>query len=503
MVVLYEEGVCMFEILTADQMKKAEAAAIAGGTSSLQLMTAAGHAAAQEIIDSVKPCPVLVLCGPGNNGGDGFITAHRLKKAGWTVRLACMVKRTALKNDAALAAREWEGDVESLNSNLSVHQTGLIVDAVFGTGFDRALEPELVILFDKIRTRKIPVVAIDLPTGVHATTGAVDAGALKADSTVTFCRKKMAHVLLPGKNHCGRVVVAEIGITDETVAGLNTHCFENDPALWLKNFPLPDAEAHKYSRGHAVVYGGEKRTGAACLAAAAAQKIGAGLVTITSPAKAWPVYSSYRASLLIDECNTLDDFKTVLRDERKNAVLIGPGAGIDDNLKAAVDALLSFNKSGVLDADVFSAYQNNPKDLFSKLSPKYVLTPHEGEFRRIFGATEGNKVERTLKAAQISNAIVLLKGSDTVIAAPDGTAIINTNAPPTLATAGSGDVLAGMITGLIAQGMPPFMAAAAAVWLQGAVAQNHRLGLTAEDIITGLPQVLNRFFTPAHPIDKI
>ena len=487
----------MFEILTAAEMKKAETAAIAGGISGIQLMTAAGVAVAQEVIDTLKPCPVLVLCGPGNNGGDGFIIAQQLKKAGWPVRVACMVKRNALKNDTALAAQKWDGDIEGLNSNLSVHQTGLIIDAIFGTGFDRTLEPELVILLDKIRTRKIPVVAVDVPTGLNATTGGVDPGALKASLTVTFSRKKTGHALLPGKNYCGRIVVADIGITDAVITSLNTTCFENEPALWLKDFPLPAADGHKYTRGHAVIYGGEKRTGAACLAAAAAQKIGAGLVTIASPAKAWAIYSSYRASLLVDECDDIDSFKSILRDERKNAVLLGPGAGINDRLKSAVEAVLSMNKSGVLDADVFSVFHDDPKELFSKLSPQYVLTPHEGEFERLFGVMEGNKQERALKAAKISNAIVLLKGPDTVIAAPDGTSVINSNTSSTLATAGSGDVLAGLITGLIAQKMPPFMAACAAVWLHGEAAKIYGLGLVAEDIISTLPQALNRFFNPA------
>lgn len=484
----------MFEILTTTETAKADAATISQGIAGIQLMSTAGASVAHEIIRQFKPCPVLFLCGPGNNGGDGFITAQQMKKEGWAVRVACMVKRTALKGDAALAAQKWEGEVESLNSNLSVHQTGLIVDAIFGTGFDRTLAPELIILFDKIRTRKIPVIAVDVPTGMNAEAGTVDPGTLKAHTTVTFTRKKTGHVLLPGKTFCGKVIVAGVGITDQTVAALETTCFENHPGLWLKNFPLPSTDGHKYARGHAVVYGGAKRTGAACLAAAAAQKIGAGLVTLASPKEALPVYATYRASIMVDECNTVEDLKTILRDERKNAILIGPGAGINDTLRQSVDALLSLNKSGVLDADVFSVYQKTPKDLFAKLSPRYVLTPHEGEFERLFGAMEGHKLERARKAAKISNAIVLLKGSDTVIAAPDGAAVVNTNAPSTLATAGSGDVLAGMITGLIAQGMPPFMAAAAAVWLHGEAALSYGLGLTAEDLISQISQTLNRLY---------
>jgi hydroxyethylthiazole kinase-like uncharacterized protein yjeF len=484
----------MFEILTATEMKKAEASAIAQGTSSFQLMLNAGTAASQVLLRLFQPCPVLVLCGPGNNGGDGFIIAQRLKKAGWSVRVACSIKRANLKNDAGQAALKWEGEIENLNSNLFVHQTGLIIDAVFGTGFGRELDPELKMLFDKIRTRKIPVVAVDIPSGINASTGTIDPGTLKAALTITFCRKKIAHVLMPSKNYCGDVVVSDIGITDNMIAELQTSRFENNPGLWLKDFPQPNAESHKYTRGHAIVYGGETRTGAACLAAAAAQKIGAGAVTIVSTAKSWPVYSSYRASLMVDECNDADAFKALLRDERKNVVLIGPGAGADDRLKQSLDSLFSFNKSGVLDADIFSLAAKSPKDLFSKLSPRYVLTPHEGEFEKLFGVMEGNKLERALKAAKMANAIVLLKGADTVIAAPDGAAVINTHAPSSLATAGSGDVLSGLITGLIAQGVPPFMAASAAVWLHSEAARKYGFCLTAEDIISVLPQALTSIF---------
>jgi len=194
---------------------------------------------------------------------------------------------------------------------------------------------------------------------------------------------------------------------------------------------------------------------------------------------------------MIDECSTVDDYKAILRDIRCNAVVLGPGAGADDKLKQCVEAALSMNKSGVLDADVFSAYHGTAKELFAKLSPKFVLTPHEGEFEKLFGVLEGSKPERAMTAAKMANAIIVLKGADTVIAAPDGNIVINTNAPPTLATAGSGDVLGGLITGLIAQGMPPFPAACAGVWLHGQAARIYGPGLTAEDIILSLPQALN------------
>jgi NAD(P)H-hydrate epimerase len=485
----------MFEVLTAEEMRKADAAAIAGGVPGIHLMEQAGNAVAKAVEDRYSPAPVLVFCGPGNNGGDGFIVATRLKAAGWKVRVACLVKKAALKGDAALAAKQWDGDVESLNSNLSLKDTALIVMAIFGTGLSKPLDPEIVTLFDKVRAKRIPVVAVDVPSGLDATTGVLSPGALPADVTVTFCRKKLAHVLQPGKAVCGRIQLATIGITDQVVAELKTTVFENNPALWLKDFPVPGADAHKYSRGHAVVYGGERRTGAACLAAAATQKVGAGLVTIASRHPTWAIYHGYRASIMVDMWGEREEFKTILRDERRNVVVIGPGAGIDGNLKEAVEDVLAFNKSAVFDADVFTLFKDKPAEFFAKLSPdKHVLTPHEGEFTRLFGTLEGNKLDRARKAAKTANAVVLLKGADTVIAAPDGTAVINTNAPPTLATAGSGDVLAGLIAGLMAQGMSPFMAACAGAWLHGDTAQTIGLGLTAEDIIQQLPQSLNRLF---------
>lgn len=485
----------MFEILTADEMKKADAAAIAGGIAGIKLMEQAGAGVASALRQRVEPCPVLVLCGPGNNGGDGFIAAARLKREGWAVRLACTVKKAALKGDAALAAKEWDGEVESLNSNLGVKDAALVVDAVYGTSFAGELPNEIVALFDKIRAKKLFVCAVDVPSGMDATTGSIAHGALKADLTVTFCRKKLAHMLQPSKNFCGKLHVVTISISDEIIAGLKTTIFENAPALWLKDFPLPGPESHKYTRGHAVVYGGPLRTGAACLAAYAAQRAGAGAVTLTTRPESAAIYRQYRASLMVDAWETQDDLRAALRGERKTALLLGPGGGTDALFRESVDTALSFAKPAVLDGDIFTLFKDAPKELFAKLSPaRNVLTPHEGEFERLFGPQEGNKLERARKAAKTANAIVLLKGADTVIAAPDGTVIINTNAPSTLATAGSGDVLAGLITGLIAQGMPAFTAAAAGAWLHAESARNFGLGLTAEDIIEQIPQTLNRVF---------
>ncbi len=470
----------MLEILTSDEMRQADKAAIASGITHAQLVEAAGVAVAELIKENFQPCPILFLCGPGSNGNDGHVAAARLKKEGWNVRVASTVKKQ---------------DCENLNSNLSLKDAKLVVDAVYGTGLNKPLDPELVTFFDKIRAKKIPVIAVDVPSGMNATTGATAAGALEAKITITFCRKKIAHMLYPSRKMCGKIHVAQIPVNDDTVASLKTSLFENHPALWLKDFPIPDAATHKYHRGHTVVYGGPVRTGAACLSAAAAQKIGSGLVTLTTPPSSRMIYALYRASIMVDEWQDAEGFKAILRDERKNCVVIGPGAG--DGVKEAVEALLTFNKTAVLDADVFTAFSKTPQELFSKLSPDCVLTPHEGEFERLFGTLKGSKLDRARQAAKTSDAIILLKGPDSVIAAPDGTAIINLNASPALATGGSGDVLAGLIAGLAAQKMPLFMATAAACWLHGETAKIHGLGLTAEDIISHIPQVLNTLFTSA------
>lgn len=485
----------MFEILTAEQMKNADLQAIAQGIPAISLIETAARGLADIIKKNYEtPRPILFLNGPGNNGADGWIAAQLLKNDGWDVRVACTVRKTALKNDAKEAAAKWDGDVAELNSNLALKDTAIIVDCIYGTGYSGSLPPEIGALFDKIRQRKLSVVAADVPSGLNATTGIASEGTLIADLTVAFCRKKIAHVTLPGKAFCGRISVATVQIPDDVITAQGATVFENVPGLWLKDFPLPGPHSHKYERGHVLVYGGDKM-GAACLGAGAAQRAGAGLVSILSAPENKIVFESYRASIMTEQWKTEEEFKTILRDERRNTLLLGPGAGNPEKLKMAVETALALNKSIVLDADIFSVFKDNPKELLTKLSvDKHILTPHEGEFVRFFGEMEGTRLERARKAAKLANAVIVFKGSDTIIAGPDGTAVVNTNAPSTLATAGSGDVLAGLAAGLMAQGMAPFMAACAGVWLHAETARNFGLGLTAEDIINLMPQILNRLF---------
>lgn len=489
----------MFEILTAQEMRQTDQAAIAAGAKGIDLMATAGHAVAQRIVQDYTVCPVLVLCGKGNNGGDGFIVAGLLEKAGWPVRVACLGKTTELKGDAALAAKTYGGKVEALNSNLGIKDARIVIDAVFGTGFNGTLDPELVTLFDKVRAKSPVIVAIDIPSGIDADSGQVAEGTLKADITVTFCRRKIAHMIYPSRTWCGRVVRSDIGIDDTVVAQQNALTFENNPALWLASLPIPGHDSNKFTRGHVSVYGGSFRTGAAALSARAAQRAGAGLVSIASPDSAQLYYRLAAASLMVDGCNTLQDYQDILADDRRNAVVIGPGAlpeqGGEEDLRAAVGAAIATPKTVVLDADVFRAFEHQPSQLLGKLDPaRHVLTPHAGEFLRLFGTPDGSKLDQARAAAKKANAVVVYKGPDTIIAAPEGLAVIDVSGPPTLATAGSGDVLAGLIAGFAAQGMPAFFAACASVYLHSQSARLHGLGLTAEDIISNIHQALNNLF---------
>lgn len=489
----------MFEILTAQEMRQADQSAIAAGAKGIELMTAAGHAVAHKIAQEFAPCPVLVLCGKGNNGGDGFIVAGLLEKAGWPVRVACLSKITELKGDAALAAKTFSGKVEALNSNLGIKDARIVVDAVFGTGFTGTLEPELVTLFDKVRAKSPAVIAVDMPSGIDADSGTIAEGTLKADITVTFCRRKIAHMIYPSRTWCGRVVRSDIGIDDSVIAQQTVLAYENNPALWVASLPVPGHDSHKFTRGHVSVYGGTFRTGAAALAARAAQRAGAGLVSIASADSAQLYYRLAAASLMVDECNTLDDYKAILADERRTAAVIGPGAlpaqGGEEDLRAAVLAAVATPKVVVLDGDVFRAFEHQPAQLFGQLDPtRHVMTPHAGEFLRLFGTPDGSKLDQARAAAKKANAVIVYKGADTIIAAPEGLAVIDVSGPPTLATAGSGDVLAGLIAGFAAQGMPAFFAACASVYLHSHSARLHGLGLTAEDIISNIHQALNHLF---------
>ena len=473
-------------LLSVAEMYAADAAAARAGTPGHVLMESAGRAVAQAVTRRWAPRPVSVLCGPGNNGGDGFVAARLLADAGWPVRLGLMGTRERLKGDAAAMAARWEHAVEPLAPAL-LDGEPLLVDALFGAGLTRPLGGVALALAEAGCARDLPCVAVDIPSGIHGDTGAALGGAFRAAVTVTFGRRKYGHLLLPGRAHAGEVVVADIGIPAAAIAALDIRVHENAPVLWKALQPVPAPADHKYSRGHAIVIGGDgAHSGAARLAARAALRAGAGLVTVHAPEAAIPVYAAQLTAVMVAPAADLD---SALADERCNALLIGPGCGVSPTTREQTRRALEAGKRCVLDADALTAFKDDPAALFAALGPDTVLTPHEGEYRRLF-SHEGDRLARVRAAARESGAVVILKGADSVIAAPDGRAAINTNAPPTLATAGAGDVLAGFILGLLAQGMPAFEAAAAGVWLHGAAAAEFGPGLIAEDLTETLPRVL-------------
>lgn len=475
-------------LLTCAEMTRADAGAVARGVASERLMEAAGGAVATAVRARFEKQPVTVLCGPGNNGGDGFVAARLLAEQGWPVELFLLGRIDDLKGDAKLNAGRWHGGVKPMDA-VAADKAGVVIDALFGAGLTRPTEGVAAAVIERINARGVTCVGVDVPSGVHGDTGEVMGAAPRCRITVTFFRPKPGHLLLPGRALCGETIVADIGIPSNVLDEIGPQIHVNGPALWRDRFPWPRLDGHKYDRGHAIVVGGTAITGAGRLAARAALRIGAGLVTVASEPAALPVYAADRASFLTSPLADQAAFQKLLADPRKNAVLLGPGNGADLMTQARVRAALSARKHCVLDADAITAFADEPDVLFRAIRSPCVLTPHEGEFRRIFSVS-GDKLTRARAAAKSSGAVVLLKGADTVIAAPDGRAAINANAPPTLATAGAGDVLSGIITGLLAQGMAGFDAACAAAWLHGEAARAFGPGLIAEDLPDLLPKAL-------------
>ncbi|HEY4345891.1 MAG TPA: NAD(P)H-hydrate dehydratase [Parvibaculum sp.] len=485
-------------LLTTDEMSRADRMTIERGIPGIVLMENAGRAVAEACAARFPRGPVDVFCGPGNNGGDGFIAARLLRDWGWSVTVHLLGEREALRGDAAEAAQRWSGPVHALNVEAGEGAL-FIIDALFGAGLSRdvnGVAGELIRRFnERPRDKRVPVVAVDVPSGVSGDTGEVRGQAFEAALTVTFFRKKPGHVLLPGRLLCGELIVADIGIDEDVLSDIAPSIFENTPAYWAASFPRPRLDAHKYTRGHAlVVSGGPSHTGAARLAARGAARVGAGLVTVASPPNALQVNAAHLTSIMLTPFAGADALTAILEDKRKNACLIGPGAGIGQATRENVLAALLSGAAMVLDADALTSFAEIPRDLFVAIKGYFagasVLTPHEGEFKRLFPALGGGKLARARAGAEEAGAILVLKGADTVIAAPEGRTLINSNAGPELATAGSGDVLAGIILGLLAQGVPAFEAAAIGVWLHGQAGKTFGIGLIAEDLPELLPAVL-------------
>jgi ADP-dependent NAD(P)H-hydrate dehydratase / NAD(P)H-hydrate epimerase len=479
-------------LLTCAEMARADAAAIAAGVPGIDLMEAAGRAVADAVTAHHARQPVVALCGPGNNGGDGFVAARHLLARRWPVRLGLLGERGALKGDAAWAAGPWAGEVAPLSLAL-LDDRPLVIDALFGAGLTRPIEGIAGQLIDRINGEALTTVAVDVPSGLHGDSGEIMGRAPMATRTVTFFRAKPGHYSLEGLRRCGVLEVADIGITPGVLREIAPHLWLNAPVLWRQHLQRADRGDHKYARGHATILAGEIATGAARLAALGARRAGAGLVTIATPPAALAVYQSAEPGNLVTVCEDGTAFGRLLEDERRNAILVGPGSGVGERTRTAALAALATRRAVVLDADAITVFGSAPAELFAAIQGPALLTPHEGEFRRLFPdlTPTSAKVERARQAARRSGATVLLKGPDTVIASPDGRAVINVHASPGLATAGAGDVLAGIALGLMARGLSPFAAAAAAAWLHGDCALRFgRPGLIAEDLVGQIPDAL-------------
>jgi len=460
------------ELLTPAEMARADAAAPKLGVPGPTLMANAGRAVARAILRRFRPCRTLVLAGPGNNGGDGYVAGRLLQQAGWPVAIAALGPPRA-GSDAADAASRWRGPSTAFTPTEAA-RAELVIDAVFGAGLARDVDG---IVADTLRAAR-RVVAVDVPSGLDGATGAVRGFAARAELTVTFFRLKPGHLLLPGRELCGETVLADIGLPGGVLSQVRPTCFADLPEIW--RLPMPGSQSHKYSRGHVTVVGGETMTGAARLAADAARRGGAGLVTIAATG-CGGVYRAGSPGILVSETRIAE----LLEDQRRNVWVCGPGLG-PDAARATLPVLLSAGRCVVADADVFSAFEGEP----DALRGAAVLTPHAGEFTRAFGSPGADRVAAVRAAATRAGAAVLLKGADTIVAAPDGKVAINASAPPWLATAGSGDVLAGLIAGLLAQGMPPWDAAAAGAYLHGRAGALAGQGLVAEDLLGSITAAL-------------
>ena len=488
------------EILTVAEMAEADRLTIAAGPGDgVALMRRAGEAVAAAVLERFPAAATVhILCGPGNNGGDGYVAARLLHEAGSEVRVWRSAPPRA-GSDAWTACAECPLDAGELDG-FAPGPGALVIDALFGAGLSKPLTGSCAAAIRKAEAAGAKVLSVDLPSGVSGDGGAALGPAFRAEVTVTFFRKKHGHLLHPGRELCGETIVADIGIRDDVLDEIRPSCHENTPAQWVAQLPRPAADTHKYRRGHVAVFsGGPSSTGAARLSAAGSARAGAGAVTLLSPGEALMVNAAQLTSTMLRRADDAGDLRAFIADRKPSAFVLGPGFGVGEKLRQAALAILETagaEASLVLDADAFTSFADAPASLFaaagSSGAPALMLTPHEGEFGRLFPDLAGDlsKVDRARKAAARSHGVVILKGPDTVIAAPDGRAAINANGSPFLATAGSGDVLAGICAGLLAQGMPAWEAACAAVWVHAETGRRFGPGLIAEDLPGLLPAVL-------------
>ena len=480
------------EIILPEEMRKLEQINFRRKKSYL-FMEKAGYEVFRFINNNFKnKQSIIVLCGPGNNGGDGFIAGKHLMDAGYKVEIFTLVNRDKYRGDAFLALKNFKGVTRNINF-FKIDENVLIIDALFGLGLKRDIEGKLKKIFQQINKSKNTVVSIDIPSGISSNNGEILGIAIKANFTVTFHRKKTGHVLGLGKEFSGKLMIADIGFENKK---MKTRFLENSPSLWIKYFPWKKISGHKYSRGRVLVYGGQKEfTGATILATQASLRTGTGSAKIICSKSTIQIYSLKFPSVLKKEINNILELEKFLKKEKITSMLIGPGSGANKKIKEITKLILRKVKYVVLDADALTCFKGDLKSLYTLLDKNKIITPHFGEFNKIFPKIEKNlsNIDKAVGAVKLTKSNIVLKGPSTIIISFDKKIVINNHSSSELAVIGSGDVLSGIIVGLIGEKkMNPFMAGCAATWLHGDIAKNYGKGLIAEDIVKGIPAALKR-----------
>ena len=486
-------------ILNSSEIKAIEQKEFKLRKSSYSLMQSAGEKCADYIsLNISKNKELLVVCGPGNNGGDGFVIGNSLITKGHKVKIFLILPLKNKKNDNYKAFKRLDCEVFNLKDllkELKKKTKPIIVDCIFGTGLNKNLSSSIKDIVRTINKKKTFTISIDMPTGISSDNGQAMGEAIKANLTLALHCKKIGHVLFPGVYFSGVIKVLDIGIRRSLNKIIDNRIKENNPNLWInKKFPWKKYNSHKYSRGRVYIYGSLKNyIGASLLSSSAAIRCGTGSVTIISNKDTIDKYNQKFFSLLKVEINSDEELKNFLNSSSITSFLIGPGAGVNQQTIDNVKLISKFVSSVVIDADAITSFTKNSKELFSILDKNKIITPHEGEFNRIFSDLKNvkNKIEKSIKAAKKANCVLVFKGPDTIIASPDGEICINTISTEELAVIGSGDVLSGIIASLIGKNkMSAFDGACAGVWLHSYAARMIKKGLIAEDIIKNLPKAL-------------
>ncbi len=493
-------------IFTSKSSYELDRLCVRRGIKFLDLMENAGKSAFTKIEKTIIPSlkefnkKILILCGPGNNGGDGLVIAKYLLKSGYKVDISFPISSKSKINKYSNNKLKNLDISPQKFDDLNLIKYSMIIDSIFGIGLSRNFSSNLIKIVEKINKAKACKVSIDIASGINSDSGDLMPISIKANHTITFVAPKVGHYLLPGKINSGNIHVVSIGEKkSEILRATRLSKVElNIPESWIKKFKWPSKFDHKYKRGHILVKSGPlTSTGASRLAAVSALRSGAGVVTLASETSALEVNASHLTSVMLKEINNTEEFFNFVKEKKIKTLIIGPGSGVNQMIKELVIRAIKEEIEFVLDADGLTSFEKNPNELFDLLRKRrkrnnIILTPHEGEFNRLFKFDNMNKIDKANKAADITNSTILFKGNDTIISSPKKITLLARESSPFLSTAGSGDVLAGICGSFLAQGMKSHFAAGAASWLHNEVGIESGPGLIAEDMNKFLSKVISK-----------